>query len=126
VRKARITETCPECGTDFIVSPIIEHGRSPYKVCPNGHETTLHKLVKSRKTAPAAQPVAQAKPEKSVLLRAREVSIAGQRNAENMALAAMVGCYETLKRTTPARAHGVIDGVFEKTVQVSRQILGMA
>ena len=121
-RSARITEPCPECGTDFIVSPIIESGRTPYKVCPNGHETPIHKLLRSRK----AQPAAQAKPEKSVLLRAREVSIAGQRNAENMALAAMVGCYETLKRTTPERSHGVIDGVFEKTVQVSRQILGMA
>lgn len=124
MRKARITETCPECGTDFIVSPIIERGRSPYKVCPEGHETPLHKLVKSRKTAAQAKP-AEPK-EKSVLLRAREVSIAGQRNAENMALAAMVGCYEKLLATTPKLSHGAINGVFEKTVQVSRQILGMA
>lgn len=122
MRKARITETCPECGTDFIVSPIIESGRTPYKVCPNGHETPIHKLLRSRK----AQPAAQAKPEKSVLLRAREVSIAGQRNAENMALAAMVGCYEKLLATTPKLSHGAINGVFEKTVKVSRQILGMA
>ena len=123
-RSARITETCPECGTDFIVSPIIESGRTPYKVCPNGHETPLHKLVKSRKTAAQAKP-AEPK-EKSVLLRAREVSIAGQRSAEHLAAVALIGCYEKLLDTTPKLSHGVINGVFEKTVQTSRQILGLA
>lgn len=131
-RPARIVETCPECGVDFVISPIIESGRTPYKVCPEGHETALPKLVKSRKSgqaAPSATPSVAPKAapkEKSVLLRAREVSIAGQRSAEHLAAVALIGCYEKLLATTPKLSHGVINGVFEKTVQTSRQILGLA
>ena len=126
-RPARTVETCPVCRVEFIVAAIHEPGRTPFKVCPEGHETAVHHLAKTRSRA---EPVAPAEPvvskEQSVFLRAREVGIAGQKNAERMALAAMVGCYETLIRTTPKLSHGVIDGVFARTVKVSRQLLASA
>jgi len=122
--KPRTVETCPKCGVDFIASPIYEAGRTPYKVCPEGHETPVHHLAKSRRKGEPVAPAAPVVPkESSVFLRAREVGIAGQKDAERMALAAMVGCYETLKRTTPVLSHGVIDGVFARTVKISREIL---
>lgn len=158
-RKPSIVETCPTCSVQFIIAPIHERGRTPYKVCPEGHETPLPVLAKNRGQQPAAparkvpkwksvapasvgikhfpirakqapapvvpNPVEMVQ-EKSVLLRAREVGILGQKASESMALAAMIGCYEQLKATTPTLSHGVIDGVFEKTVKVSREILGVA
>lgn len=123
-RKPSIVETCPVCSTTFIIAPIHERGRTPYKVCPDGHETSIIVLAKNRRPQPAPNPVKPAQ-EKGVLLRAREIGILGQKASERMALAAMIGCYEKLKETTPALSHGVIDGVFEKTVKVSRAILGV-
>lgn len=123
MRKARVVETCPTCKVEFIVAAIHEAGRTPYKVCPEGHETPVHKLAMSRQKPIVTAPQPVVPKEESVFLRAREVGIVGQKDAERMALAAMVGCYETLKRTTPALSHGVIDGVFARTVKVSRENL---
>jgi hypothetical protein len=123
MRKARTIETCPTCKVEFIVAAIHTSGRTPYKVCPEGHETPVHHLAKSRQRAIVIAPQPVVPKEESIFLRAREVGVVGQKNAERMALAAMVGCYETLKRTTPALSHGVIDGVFARTVKVSREIL---
>ena len=59
MRKARTIETCPTCKVEFIVAAIHTSGRTPYKVCPEGHETPVHHLAKSRQRAIviAPQPV---------------------------------------------------------------------
>lgn len=59
----------------------------------------------------------------SVLLRAREVGIAGDVEALQMALAAMLGGYDRLLATIPERSVAVVAGAFGKSPEVARQIL---
>lgn len=63
------------------------------------------------------------KGENSVLQRARKAGIAGDVEALQMALAAMLGGYDRLVATTPEVSRGIVEGAFGKTVVVARAIL---
>ena len=59
----------------------------------------------------------------SVLLRARSVGIAGNVEALQLALAAMIGGYDQLLATTPKASHAVIEGAFGASPEIARAIL---
>lgn len=116
-RSLSANESCPKCGVRFMARAVFEPGRSPYKVCPDGHETAVHKLAQARKAIPP-------KPEQPVAVMAREVGITGDRETAQLLLAAMVGCYDRLIDTTPGASHGVIDGIFANTTRLAKRFLG--
>ena len=61
----------------------------------------------------------------SVMVRARSVGIAGDLEAMQLALAAMLGGYQQLLRTIPegTQARALIDGAFGRTPEVAVKIL---
>lgn len=61
----------------------------------------------------------------SVLLRARTVGIAGDVEAMQLALAAMLGSYQQLLRTIPegSQARALVDGAFGRSPEVAQKIL---
>lgn len=61
----------------------------------------------------------------SVLLRARSVGIAGDVEAMQLALAAMLGGYQQLLRTIPegSQARALVDGAFGRSPEVAQKIL---
>ena len=61
----------------------------------------------------------------SVLVRARSVGIAGDIEAMQLALAAMIGGYDQLIKTAPAgsQTRALVDGAFERSAEVAREIL---
>jgi hypothetical protein len=59
----------------------------------------------------------------SVIKRARAYGIAGDVEALQLGLAAMIGGYDRLLATTPESSHAIITGAFGKSPEVARQIL---
>ena len=61
----------------------------------------------------------------SVLVRARSVGIAGDIEAMQLALAAMIGGYDKAMATLPqgSQARLIVESAFGKSAEVSRQIL---
>lgn len=61
----------------------------------------------------------------TVLQRARSVGIAGDVEAMQLALAAMLGGYQQLLRTIPegTQARALIDGAFGRSPEVAKKIL---
>ena len=59
----------------------------------------------------------------TVLLRARQVGIAGSVEALQLALTAMVAGYDRLLGTTPKAIHPLIEGAFGKSVTLARAVL---
>lgn len=61
---------------------------------------------------------------RSVLLRARELGIAGEVEAMQLALAATIGVYDQILATAPSQFKPLVLGAGEKAIGVAREILG--
>lgn len=151
-RSLSANETCPECGVSFMIRATIEPGRTPFKVCPNGHETAVYKLAQARKAAtpkpvdippldidvkPTSKPVATVTPKfgngtgpatqrrasNSVLRRARDAGIAGDVESLQLGLAAAIGVYDQILATAPPQFKPLVLGAGGRSIDLAREIL---
>lgn len=60
----------------------------------------------------------------SVLRRARAAGIAGDVEALQLALAAVIGVYDQILATVPVSVRPMVEGVGGKSMQLARAILG--
>lgn len=119
-------EICPKCAVEFTASPHDKQGRSgKYKTCPKGHESSVYQLFQERNKS-ALAPEEQTKPMGIAAAAQRFAGLHQELEAFRSLAASLVACYDRLMATTPARVHGVIDGVFGSTIKLAKQLLGAA
>lgn len=119
-------EVCPKCKTSFTAAPHEKRGRSSkYKTCPQGHESSVYQLFQERRKSTAAPDGLRKEGEEPAMAARRFTGIHQELDAFRSLATSLVACYDRLIATTPARVHGVIDGVFGSTIKMAKRMLGV-
>lgn len=140
-RQPYIVERCPVCWIEFKATAVVRLGsKTKEKRCPNGHWATLKTLKTYRKTsqpdpgkiAPDMVAVPAPPPLFPKMKEGESIQVAPDtvqpppstwRDYRAMVVV-LVNAYDLLIDRLPARARFVVDGVFEKPVQLAKEMLG--